>query len=131
MIKPSTVRDGHAGIILSMIEKAGFRIAALKKTQLSAEQAGLFYAIHRERPFYASLVEFMSSGPVFAAILEKANAVETFRDFIGATDPSKAVPGSIRSLYGKNIQENAVHGSDSDENARIEGDFFFSGLEKF
>ncbi|HTX88865.1 MAG TPA: nucleoside-diphosphate kinase [Bacteroidales bacterium] len=131
MIKPSTVRDGHAGIILSMIEKAGFRIAALKKTQLSAEQAGLFYAIHRERPFYASLVEFMSSGPVFAAILEKANAVEAFRDFIGATDPSKAVPGSIRSLYGKNIQENAVHGSDSDENARIEGDFFFSGLEKF
>jgi nucleoside-diphosphate kinase len=131
MIKPSTVRDGLAGVILARIQEAGFSIVALKLTQLSPDQAGIFYQVHKERPFYHDLVAFMSSGPVVAAILEKDNAVEDFRTLIGATDPAKAAPGTIRNLYAKNLQENAVHGSDSDENAIIEGAFFFSGLEQF
>ena len=131
MIKPSTVAEGVAGAILAMIQKAGFRIVAMKATQLSPQQAGKFYEVHKPRVFYHDLVAFMSSGPVVAAILEKDNAVEDFRTLIGATDPAKAAPGTIRKLYAKNVQENAVHGSDSDENAAIEGNFFFSGLEQF
>jgi nucleoside-diphosphate kinase len=131
MIKPSTVAEGVSGAILSIIEEAGFRIVAMKITQLTTQQAGRFYEIHKERPFYNDLVSFMSSGPVVAAILEKENAVGDFRTLIGATDPAKAAPGTIRKRYAKNVQENAVHGSDSDENAVIEGNFFFSGLEQF
>ena len=131
MIKPSTVSDGVAGAILASIQEAGFRIVALKLTQLSLQQAGIFYQVHRERPFYHDLIAFMSSGPVVAAILEKDNAVEDFRTLIGATDPAKAAEGTIRKRFAKNLQENAVHGSDSDENALIEGSFFFSGLEQF
>jgi len=131
MIKPSTVAEGVAGAILSMIQEAGFRIVSMKMTQLTPQQAGKFYEIHKERPFYNDLVNFMSSGPIVAAILEKANAVEDFRTLIGATDPAKAAPGTIRKRFAKNVQENAVHGSDSNENAGIEGSFFFSGLEQF
>ncbi len=131
MIKPSTVKGRLEGKILSHIQESGFHIVALKKTQLSKEQAGKFYEVHKERPFYADLVEFMSSGPIVAAILEKPNAVEEFRTLIGATDPAKAEPGTIRKLYGISMSENAVHGSDSDENAAIEGSFFFSGTEQF
>jgi len=131
MIKPSTVAEGVAGSILAMIQEAGFRIIALKITQLTPQQASKFYDIHKERPFYHDLVTFMSSGPVLAAILEKDNAVEDFRTLIGATDPAKAAPGTIRKLFAKNVQENAVHGSDSDENAVNEANFFFSGLEQF
>jgi nucleoside-diphosphate kinase len=114
-----------------MIEKAGFRIVALKKIRLSEEKAGEFYAVHKERPFYGELVEFMSSGPIVAAILEKDNAVEDFRKLIGATDPSKADEGTIRKLYAESVGKNAVHGSDSNENAHIEGQFFFSGMEQW
>jgi nucleoside-diphosphate kinase len=131
MIKPSTVAEGVAGVILTMIQEAGFRIVAMKITQMTPQQSGKFYKVHKERAFYHDLVTFMSSGPVVAAILEKDNAVEDFRTLIGATDPAKAAPGTIRQLYAKNVQENAVHGSDSDENATIEGFFFFSGLEQF
>jgi nucleoside-diphosphate kinase len=131
MIKPDAMKNGHAGAILDKITKQGFRIIALKMTKLSAEKAGEFYAIHKERPFYGELVEFMSSGPIIAAILESDNAVNGFRKLIGATDPAKADEGTIRKLYATSVGENAVHGSDSDENARIEGDFFFSGLERF
>lgn len=131
MIKPDAVKSGHIGAILAQINKAGFRIVAMKMTHLSEEKAGGFYSVHKERPFYGELVEFMSSGPIVAAILEKANAVEDFRNLIGATDPAKAEPGTIRALYAKNVGENAVHGSDSDENATIEGSYFFSDLEKF
>lgn len=131
MIKPSTVKDNLEGKILSKIQESGFRLVSLKKTRLSKEQAGAFYAVHKERPFYHDLVEFMSSGPIIAAILEKPNAVSEFRKLIGATDPSKAEPGSIRQLYGISVTENAVHGSDSDENAMIEGFFFFPGQEQF
>lgn len=131
MIKPSTVAAGHSGPIIKIIEDGGFRIIALKFMHLTAEQAGAFYEVHKARPFYNDLVQFMSSGPIFASILEKSNAVEDFRKLIGATDPAKAEPGTIRKLYGMNIQENAVHGSDSDENAIIEGSFFFSRLEQF
>jgi nucleoside-diphosphate kinase len=131
MIKPSTVAEGVAGAILALIQKAGFRIVAMKITQLTPQQAGKFYEVHKERAFYNDLVTFMSSGPIVAAILEKENAVEDFRTLIGATDPAKAGPGTIRKLYAKNVQENAVHGSDSDENAAIEGLFFFSVLEQF
>ena len=131
MIKPDAMNKGYAGAILDMISKAGFRIVAMKQTKLSIEKAGEFYAIHKERPFYNDLVAFMSSGPIIAAILEKENAVAGFRKLIGATDPSKADEGTIRKLYASSISENAVHGSDSDENAKIEGDFFFSALEKF
>ena len=131
MIKPSTVAEGVASAILVLIQEAGFRIVAMKITQLTPQQAGKFYEVHKERPFYHDLVTFMSSGPLVAAILEKDNAVEDFRTLIGATDPAKAATGTIRQLYAKNVQENAVHGSDSDENAAIEGFFFFSGLEQF
>lgn len=131
MIKPDAVAAGHAGAILAQIEKAGFRFVAMKLTRLSRVKASEFYAVHKERPFYNELVEFMSSGPIIAAILEKENAVEDFRKLIGATDPSKAEPGTIRALYAKNVGENAIHGSDSDANAAIEGAFHFSGLEMF
>jgi nucleoside-diphosphate kinase len=131
MIKPDAMKTGHAGAILDQIIKGGFRVVSLKMTKLSEEKAGEFYAIHKARPFFGELVEFMSSGPIIAAILEKENAVADFRTLIGATDPAKADPETIRKLYANSVGENAIHGSDSDENAVIEGDFFFSGLEKF
>lgn len=131
MIKPDATSKGHTGAILKMINEAGFRIVAMKMTHLSEDKAGAFYAVHRERPFYAELVKFMSSGPITAAILEKENAVEDFRKLIGATNPAEAAEGTVRKLYASSIGENAIHGSDSDENARIEGDFFFSKLEQF
>jgi len=131
MIKPDATGKGYSGAILDMILKAGFSVKAMKWTKLTAEQAGEFYAIHKARPFYAELVEFMSSGPIVAAILEKENAVADFRKLIGATDPAKADEGTVRKLYASSVGENAVHGSDSDENATIESDFFFSKLERF
>ena len=131
MIKPDATSNGHTGAILQMINKAGFRIVAMKMTHLSREKAGEFYAVHSQRPFYGELVNFMSSGPITAAILEKDNAVDDFRNLIGATNPADAGEGTIRKLYAASIGENAVHGSDSDENASIEGDFFFSKLEQF
>jgi nucleoside-diphosphate kinase len=131
MIKPDAMKKGHAGAILDRINKEGFRIVALKMTKLSMEKAGEFYAVHKERPFYGELVTFMSSGVIIAAILEKNNAVASFRDLIGATNPAQAAEGTIRKLYAASVGENAVHGSDSDENAKIEGDFFFSRLEQF
>ena len=131
MIKPDAFSKGHTGAIIDMIIKDGFRIVSLKLTKLSAEKAGEFYAIHKARPFYGELVDFMSSGPVVAAILEKENAVADFRKLIGATDPAKADDGTIRKLFAASVGENAIHGSDSDENAIIEGSFFFSVLEKF
>lgn len=131
MIKPDAMRNGHAGAILDKIIKGGFKIIALKQTKLSTEKAGEFYEVHKERPFYAELTKFMSSGAIIAAILEKDNAVADFRTLIGATDPAKADEGTIRKLFATSLGENAVHGSDSDENAKIEGDFFFSGLERF
>jgi len=131
MLKPDAVENGHIGAILDHITKAGFKIVAMKYTKLSAESAGKFYEVHKERPFYNELVSYMSSGPIVAAILEKDNAVEDFRKIIGATDPAKAEPGTIRNLYAKSIDANAVHGSDSDENAEIEGSFYFSTQEKF
>ncbi len=131
MIKPDAMKNGHAGAILNQIIKAGFRIVALKQTKLSTDNAGEFYAVHKERPFYTELVQFMSSGIIIAAILEKDNAVADFRKLIGATNPAQAEEGTIRKLYATSLGENAVHGSDSDENAEIEGNFFFSGLEKF
>jgi nucleoside-diphosphate kinase len=131
MIKPDAMKNGHAGAIIDKIIKAGFRIVALKQTKLTEEKAGEFYAVHKARPFYGELVDFMSSGVIIAAILEKDNAVADFRTLIGATDPAKADEGTIRKLYATSVGENAVHGSDSDENAKIEGDFFFSGLEQF
>jgi len=130
MIKPDAVKNGHAGAILDKIIKAGFQIRALKMIKLSKEKAGEFYAVHKERPFYNELVAFMSSGPVFAAILEKDDAVLAFRTLIGATDPAKADGGTIRKLFATSVGENAVHGSDSDENAKIESDFMFSSLEQ-
>ncbi|MBK8444508.1 MAG: nucleoside-diphosphate kinase [Sphingobacteriales bacterium] len=131
MVKPDAVRNNYIGGILAMMNEGGFRIVAMKYLRLSKEQAGAFYAVHKERPFYGELVEFMSSGPIVAAILEKDNAVEDFRTLIGATNPAQAAEGTIRKKYATSIGENAVHGSDSDENARIEGDFFFSSLERF
>ena len=131
MIKPSAVKSSLEGKILAKIQESGFRIVALKKTQLTEKQSGVFYKVHKERPFYQDLVEFMSSGPVVAAILEKPNAIEEFRNLIGATDPSKAKSGTIRQLYGISVTENAIHGSDSDENAIIESSFFFSRREQF
>lgn len=130
MIKPDAMKKGDAGAILDQIIRSGFRIVALKLTRLSSEKAGQFYEIHKERPFYGELVEFMSSGPIIAAILEKDNAVSEFRKLIGATDPAKAEEGTIRKKFASSVGENAVHGSDSDENAQIEGSFFFSGLEQ-
>ena len=131
MIKPDATAKGYTGAILEKINAAGFRIVALKMLHLSANKAGEFYAVHRERPFYGELVEFMSSGPIAAAVLEKENAVEDFRTLIGATNPAQAAEGTIRKLYAASIGENAIHGSDSDENAAIESDFFFSKLEQF
>ncbi len=131
MIKPDAVQDGNSGAILKMIEEAGFRIVALKKTQLSSERAGQFYEVHKERPFYGDLCRYMSSGPIFAAILEKDNAVADFRKLIGATNPANAEEGTIRKKFAKSIEANAVHGSDSDENAELEGSFFFSRFERF
>ncbi len=131
MIKPDAVRDGHSGSIIKMIEAAGFRIVALKKTKLTPERAGEFYAVHKERPFYNDLCEYMSSGAIVPMILEKENAVADFRTLIGATNPANAEEGTIRKLYAKSIEANAIHGSDSDENAEIEGNFFFSHIEQF
>ena len=131
MLKPDAIQNGNTGAILDHIIKAGFRIIAMKYTHLTKETAGKFYAVHTERPFFNDLVGYMSSGPIVAAILEKDNAVEDFRNLIGATDPSKAAPGTIRQLYAKSIEANAVHGSDSNENAHAEGTFFFSELERF
>jgi nucleoside-diphosphate kinase len=131
MIKPDAMRKGHGGAILDRIIKEGFRIVALKQVKLDSAKAGEFYAVHKERPFYGELVSFMSSGVIIAAILEKDNAVAAFRKLIGATNPAQADEGTIRKLYASSVGENAIHGSDSDENARIEGDFFFSKLEQF
>jgi nucleoside-diphosphate kinase len=131
MIKPDAVKNGNIGNILQMINNAGFRIVAMKYTKLSLEQAGKFYEVHNARPFYGELTQFMSSGPIVAAVLEKDNAVADFRALIGATNPAEAAEGTIRKAYATSIGENAVHGSDSDENALIEGAFFFSGLERF
>lgn len=131
MIKPDATGKGYTGAILDQIIKAGFKVKAMKWVRLTEEQAGLFYDIHRARPFFQELVDFMISGPIVAAILEKDNAVADFRELIGATNPANAAEGTIRKLYAANIGENAVHGSDSDENAIIEGDFFFSKLERF
>jgi nucleoside-diphosphate kinase len=131
MIKPDAMKNGHAGAIIDRIIKEGFNVKALKMLKLSPEKAGEFYDIHRERPFYGELVGFMSSGVIIAAILEKENAVEDFRKLIGATNPANAEEGTIRKLYATSLGENAVHGSDSDDNAKIEGDFMFSGLETF
>ena len=131
MIKPTAVRKGYIGPIMGKIAEGGFRIKALKYTKLSLEQAKAFYAVHAERPFYGELTNFMSSGPIVAAILEKENAVEAWRNFIGATNPAEAAEGTIRKLYGTSLGENAVHGSDSDENAEIESNFFFSATERY
>ena len=131
MIKPDATSKGHTGAILDQIIKAGFTIKAMKWTKLSAEKAGEFYAVHKERPFYGELVEFMSSGPIVAAILEKENAVTEFRKLIGATNPAQAEEGTIRINFAASLSENAVHGSDSDENAEIEGNFFFNFFERF
>lgn len=130
MIKPDAFASGYTGAILKQIESAGFTIKAMKLTRLSKEKAGEFYAVHKERPFYGELVEFMSSGPIVAAILEKENAVEDFRKLIGATNPANAEEGTIRKLFARSVGENAIHGSDSDENATIEGNFFFSAFER-
>ena len=131
MIKPEAVENGHIGAILERINAAGFTIVAMKKTALTSEKAGEFYAVHKERPFYVELVNYMSSGPIVAAILEKDNAVADFRTLIGATDPSEASEGTIRREFAESKAKNAVHGSDSDENAAMEGDFFFSIEERF
>jgi nucleoside-diphosphate kinase len=131
MIKPDAMKNGHAGAILDIIIKAGFHIESLKLTKLTAEKAGEFYAVHKERPFYGELVEFMSSGPIMAAVLKKENAVADFRKLIGATNPAQAEEGTIRKLFATSVGENAIHGSDSDANAIIESDFFFSRLERF
>ena len=131
MIKPDAVGAGNTGAITKMIEEAGFKIIAMKKTALTKDLAGKFYAIHQERPFYTALCQYMSSGPIVPMILEKENAVEDFRKLIGATDPAKAAPGTVRALFAKSIDANAIHGSDSDANAEIEGNFFFSQFEKF
>ena len=131
MIKPTAVRKGFIGPIMGKIAEGGFRIKAMKYTRLSLDEAKAFYAVHAERPFYAELTEFMSSGPIVAAILEKDNAVDEWRNFIGATNPAEAAEGTIRKLYGTSLGENAVHGSDSDDNAAIESNFFFSETERY
>lgn len=131
MIKPDAVEANNIGPILAKINQGGFRILAMKYLRLTPEQAGQFYAVHKERPFYGELVSYMSSGPIVAAVLSKDNAVADYRKLIGATDPTKAEEGTIRKLFAKSIAANAVHGSDSDENANIEADFFFSKLERF
>lgn len=131
MIKPDAVENGYAGAILDQIIKNDFTIIALKYIHITEAQAKAFYAVHAERPFYGELVEFMTSGPIYAAILEKDNAVADFRTLIGATNPAEAADGTLRKLFAENIGRNALHGSDSDENAQIEGSFYFSGLEQF
>ncbi|MCB0430915.1 MAG: nucleoside-diphosphate kinase [Flavobacteriales bacterium] len=131
MIKPDAVEAGHTGAILDKIIKSGFRLVAMKYLKLSKERAGAFYEVHKERPFYGELVDYMSSGPIVAAILEKDNAVEDFRKLIGATNPAEAAEGTIRKLYATSISANAIHGSDSDANAEIEGNFFFGADERF
>ncbi len=131
MIKPQAVADGNMGKIIDKIIEGGFNIKALKLTKLTKEQASKFYAVHSERPFFNSLVNFMTSGPIIAAIMEKDNAVEAWRTYIGSTNPENAEPGTIRALFATSMEKNAVHGSDSDENAIIEGNFFFSEFEKF
>ena len=131
MIKPDATAKSFTGAILDQIIKAGFAVKAMKWTRLTKEQAGEFYAVHKERPFYSELVDFMISGPIVAAILEKENAVADFRILIGATNPAQAEDGTIRKNFASSVGENAVHGSDSDENAAIEGNFFFSNLERF
>jgi len=130
MIKPDAVSNGNTGAILDKIIKGGFKIIAMKLLRLSHEKAGTFYAIHKEKPFFNELVKYMTSGPIVAAILEKDNAVEDFRKLIGNTDPKKAEAGTIRAMFAKSIDANAIHGSDSDANAKIEGDFFFSMMER-
>ncbi|MGM0579373.1 MAG: nucleoside-diphosphate kinase [Bacteroidota bacterium] len=131
MIKPDAVGENNIGAITKMIEEGGFRIVSMKMTKLSEERAGQFYAVHKERPFYKDLVAYMSGGNIVAMILEKDNAVEDFRKLIGATNPADAEEGTIRKIFAKSIEANAVHGSDSDENAQIEGSFFFADIEKF
>lgn len=131
MIKPDAVQAGNTGAILKMIEEAGFRIVAMQMIQLSKQRAAQFYAVHKERPFYNDLCEYMSSGPIVALILEKENAVADFRKLIGATDPAKAEEGTIRKLFAKSIEANAIHGSDSDENAEVEAAFFFSKMQQY
>jgi nucleoside-diphosphate kinase len=131
MIKPDAVADGNTGAIIKMIEEAGFRIVAMKKTKLTEERAGQFYEVHKERGFYNDLCKYMSSGAIVPMILEKDNAVADFRKLIGATNPANADEGTIRKLFAKSIEANAIHGSDSDENAEIEGNFFFARTEKF
>ena len=131
MLKSDAVENGHIGAILDKINAAGFKIVAMKYTQLSKRDAQAFYAVHSERPFYGELVDFMSRGPIVAAILEKDNAVEDFRALIGATNPAEAADGTIRKMFATSLGENAVHGSDSDENAAIEGAFHFAGREIF
>ncbi len=131
MIKPHAVADNHIGEITALIEAANFKIIAMKKTQLSTAQAGKFYAVHQGKPFYEDLCQMMSSGPIIAMILEKDNAIQDFRTLIGATNPENAAEGTIRKKFANSMTENAIHGSDSDENAQIEGSFFFSDLEKF
>jgi len=131
MLKPDSLEKGNTGAILEKINAAGFRIVAMKMTHMTKRDAEAFYAVHNERPFFGELVEYMTRGPIVAAILEKENAVEDFRVLIGATNPEEAAEGTIRKLYAASIGENAVHGSDSDENAAIEGAFHFSGIEMF
>ena len=131
MIKPDATSKGYTGAILDQIIKAGFSVKAMKWTKLTVEQAGQFYEVHKERPFYGELVAFMSSGPIVAAILEKVNAVADFRKLIGATNPAQAEEGTIRKNFAASMGENAVHGSDSDENAQLEGNFFFAATERF
>lgn len=131
MLKPDAFGAGNSGAIIKMIEEAGFKISAAKLTKLSSERAGQFYEVHKERPFYGDLVSYMSSGPIIAMVLTKENAVEDFRTLIGATNPAEAAEGTIRKIFAKSIEANAVHGSDSDENAQIEASFFFSKTERF
>ncbi len=130
MIKPDAFEAGNTGAILKMIEEAGFKIVAMKATQLTPQLAGKFYEVHNERPFYADLCKYMSSGPIVAVILEKENAVEDFRTLIGATNPANAAEGTIRKIFATSIEANADHGSDYDENAALEGSFFFSQAER-
>lgn len=131
MIKPDAVNAGNTGAITKMIEEAGFKIIAMKKTQLTKQRAGQFYEVHKDRPFYNDLTSYMSSGPIIPMILEKDDAVADFRKLIGATNPKEAAEGTIRALFAESIEANAIHGSDSDENAEIEGNFFFSETEQF
>jgi len=131
MIKPDAVSAGNSGAIIKMIEEAGFRIVAMKMAKMTQETAGKFYEVHKERPFYSDLCDYMSSGAIIPMILEKDNAVEDFRKLIGATNPAEAAEGTIRKLFAKSIEANAIHGSDSDENAAIEGNFFFSAVDQY